>query len=638
MKHARPRAAVKARVSPTVGDGNGTVPAAAGNGAATAGAKAPAGKLKAGAAAGPVVTPTGPAGSASAAPTDAANKTPHPTTAADAGPRTKKSGFKTIKATAGFVPGPLRPAEQKVHDAQLVLSDVRFALSSARREASRLAEAARRRGAAAGKPGASAAALALANAARAEADAAVGVTARIEPLINVAEAAYETATAEAEAEILAEPGNAGKVGVWVVGEPGYHVVGDEDRRRAAATVAALTRAMEDGHRSGSVDAANADATRREAAPAGPAAREPEVVPTSDDAETSDEGTGATVAKVRSRGAEPEAHEVAGLFPPMTPEEFEALKADVAKNGLRDPITTFAGKVVDGVHRDRACRALGVEPRFAEWDGEGSLVDFVVSKNLHRRHLGESQRAMVAARIANLAEGRPAKTASKEAVSEPEAAARLRVGRSSVQKAKQVLKRGVPGLIGAVDRDAVSVSAAAHVAELDAREQAAVVARGPAAVKDRARQVRRPERAEARGADRSGGDGVDADAGPVDVARTNAAQAGAAEPRGDREWLEALPAWARLRDPAAFAREALAWRSLRALLDQACQEDPDFDATLSVRMFRAHRPQLLAHVARLDHPGRWRVCDACEGSGGGGGPDRCRDCLGDGFEITRRIEP
>ena len=47
---------------------------------------------------------------------------------------------------------------------------------------------------------------------------------------------------------------------------------------------------------------------------------------------------------------------------------------------------------------------GVEPKFQEWNGKGSLVAFVVSLNLHRRHLNESQRALVAARIANLGEG------------------------------------------------------------------------------------------------------------------------------------------------------------------------------------------------------------------------------------------
>ena len=346
-----------------------------------------------------------------------------------------------------------------------------------------------------------------------------------------------------------------------------------------------------------------------------------------------------VAKARSEGsagAAPGLHEVARLFPPMTQAEFEALKEDIGRHGLREPITTSEGEIVDGIHRDRACRELGIEPRYVEWSGEGSLLDFAVGRNLHRRHLTESQRAMVAARIANLAGGRPAKTARKEAVSEAEAAARMKVGRSSVQKAKQVLGRGDPGLVAAVERDEVSVSAAARVAELGREEQAEVVAQGPAAIKARARQLRRGEGAEDRGAHRpcttatvpTPSRSTSSGSTP---SRVNAVQAGAEGPQGDRAWLEGLPVRARLRDPAAFDREALGWRRLQPLLDRARREHPGFDGEVPLRMFSsASRPQLLSHVASLGHPRDWRVCPSCGGTGAGDRGGRCESCRGDGF--------
>lgn len=58
-------------------------------------------------------------------------------------------------------------------------------------------------------------------------------------------------------------------------------------------------------------------------------------------------------------------------------------------------------------RYRACGVVGIEPQFRTWDGSGEVVSFVVSLNLHRRHLDESQRALVAARIATLAQGQRA---------------------------------------------------------------------------------------------------------------------------------------------------------------------------------------------------------------------------------------
>jgi site-specific DNA-methyltransferase (adenine-specific) len=98
------------------------------------------------------------------------------------------------------------------------------------------------------------------------------------------------------------------------------------------------------------------------------------------------------------------HLVANMFPLMSEEEYRAHLADIRANGLIDPIWTWEGQIVDGRNRYRACLESGVAPRFREWNGEGSLVLFVVSLNLHRRHLSSGQRAMIALDIeAGLAE-------------------------------------------------------------------------------------------------------------------------------------------------------------------------------------------------------------------------------------------
>lgn len=91
----------------------------------------------------------------------------------------------------------------------------------------------------------------------------------------------------------------------------------------------------------------------------------------------------------------EFHEVTNLFPMMQEEEFKALVEDIRQNGLLEPIWTYQGKIIDGRNRYRACKELGMEPKYREWDGNGSLVQFVVSFNLHRRHLTASQKAAAA---------------------------------------------------------------------------------------------------------------------------------------------------------------------------------------------------------------------------------------------------
>jgi hypothetical protein len=71
--------------------------------------------------------------------------------------------------------------------------------------------------------------------------------------------------------------------------------------------------------------------------------------------------------------------------------------------------------------------------------------------------------LVAAKIANMAHGHPKKeNASQEAFSQKSAAAQVSVGRSSVQRAKEVLDKGTPELIAAVERGAISVAVAADL--------------------------------------------------------------------------------------------------------------------------------------------------------------------------------
>jgi hypothetical protein len=56
------------------------------------------------------------------------------------------------------------------------------------------------------------------------------------------------------------------------------------------------------------------------------------------------------------------HTAADLFPLLEGPDYEALKADVAAHGPREPVSTYRGGVIDGRNRYRACLDLGREPR------------------------------------------------------------------------------------------------------------------------------------------------------------------------------------------------------------------------------------------------------------------------------------
>lgn len=74
-------------------------------------------------------------------------------------------------------------------------------------------------------------------------------------------------------------------------------------------------------------------------------------------------------------------------------EFDSLVADIKVNGLREPIITHDGMILDGGNRYRACMAAEVEPHFMKFGG-GNLVTYVLSANLHRRHLSPGQQAAI----------------------------------------------------------------------------------------------------------------------------------------------------------------------------------------------------------------------------------------------------
>lgn len=154
------------------------------------------------------------------------------------------------------------------------------------------------------------------------------------------------------------------------------------------------------------------------------------------------------------------------------EEFRALVADIAAHGLREPITlTPHGLILDGRNRYAACLAADVEPRTVTHDGDP--LAFVISENVRRRHLNESQRAMFAARLANMSEGRPAKETAQncavESVSQAEAAAQLNVSRRSVQTATALQREAAPEVVAAVDAGALPVSRAVRQIKEQKRE-------------------------------------------------------------------------------------------------------------------------------------------------------------------------
>ena len=83
------------------------------------------------------------------------------------------------------------------------------------------------------------------------------------------------------------------------------------------------------------------------------------------------------------------HLVAMLFPELSAADYLALKEDIRQHGVKVPILVHGGQILDGRHRYRACRELGIRCLVVEWNGHDPWLE-VQSRNLVRRHLAKDQ--------------------------------------------------------------------------------------------------------------------------------------------------------------------------------------------------------------------------------------------------------
>lgn len=91
------------------------------------------------------------------------------------------------------------------------------------------------------------------------------------------------------------------------------------------------------------------------------------------------------------------HELSKIIPSMSEEEYQGFKEDIRINGLNHPIILYEGKVLDGRHRYRACQELKIEIRTEEYKGDQPLT-YIISQNIKRRHLTQSQIAAIAVEL------------------------------------------------------------------------------------------------------------------------------------------------------------------------------------------------------------------------------------------------
>lgn len=185
----------------------------------------------------------------------------------------------------------------------------------------------------------------------------------------------------------------------------------------------------------------------------------------------------------------QAHPLAGLFPMLPEAEIREMADDIVTFGQRVPIVLLEGRILDGRNRFAACQFARVEPVFVEYDGDDPL-NFVLSHNLHRRHLNESQRAMVAAAIVDWERGVNQHTGgSANLQTQKKAAEKLSISERAVAAAKRIRDRGAGELVEAIRDGRVSVHAGEALSDLQHEEQRRILEREERAIIARAKELR-----------------------------------------------------------------------------------------------------------------------------------------------------
>ena len=174
-----------------------------------------------------------------------------------------------------------------------------------------------------------------------------------------------------------------------------------------------------------------------------------------DEQTADVNAAAWAA-IQDRLGELVAHPFADFFPMIPDNEAKELADDIAANGLLEPIILWGELILDGRNRHRALALAGIpyeREHFAFFHGsDEDAAAYVESKNVKRRHLSGSQRALAMARFMNM-------RGAGRKLNETEAAKLAKVAPVTIMRSRRIVAEAPKSLQGMVERGELGSSLA-----------------------------------------------------------------------------------------------------------------------------------------------------------------------------------
>ena len=150
------------------------------------------------------------------------------------------------------------------------------------------------------------------------------------------------------------------------------------------------------------------------------------------------------------------HPACNIFPHLDEAALDALKVSIKSEGQLEPIALLDGMLIDGRARAAICDELGLDPVTAMVTDQEPIT-YVIARNGLRRHLTPGQRAIIAAKIAQMKVGDNQYRSSGLPIGE--ASRLLSVSSRSVSRARKIIERGIPEIVHRVSQGKLSLHGA-----------------------------------------------------------------------------------------------------------------------------------------------------------------------------------
>lgn len=184
------------------------------------------------------------------------------------------------------------------------------------------------------------------------------------------------------------------------------------------------------------------------------------------------------------------HPAAEWFDMMSGDVLDKFVEDVRMNGIHTPIKLRGESLEEAVLIDGRNRLAAINKLGMDWQDHYVLISpedmpdpvaYVLSLNLHRRHLTESQRGHIAGKLANLKHGSNQHDKqelqicnSTPDVTLADAAKALNVSKRTAASGRKVVADGTEELNAEVAANNIAVSKAAKIAKLPKDKQAEAI--------------------------------------------------------------------------------------------------------------------------------------------------------------------